>query len=280
MNTPLRSAPGEFISTACSRATLAEIWQIRWLVIQLIRRDLTVRYRQTWLGWLWALLNPALNLAMYYTVFGLLIRVATPEYHAPYAFVLLSGLVLWMLFAATLNAVSETLLNHLHLIQKIWFPRTALTLAAAGVSLVDFLLALMLLGGLLFLTGHAWPLHDLPMLILCGGITALCAWGFGSLLAILRLRFRDLRHLIPLMVQALFYATPVVWTPGMLSPAWQHVMALNPLTGVLALFRHILLGGPPPSEAMLLLSSVGALLLAAVGGLAFSRFEARVVDRE
>ncbi|MEX3098846.1 ABC transporter permease [Serratia ureilytica] len=272
--------PTGFTSTAGTRATLPELWQIRWLVFQLIRRDLTVRYRQTSLGWLWAVLNPALNLAMYYTVFGIMVRMAAPEYPAPYALVLLSGLVLWMLFAGTVNTVSEVLLTNLHLIQKIWFPRTALTLAATGVSLTDFILALLLLGMMLPLSCHPWPLSHLPVLLLCGGLTALAGWGLGSLLAVLRLRFRDIRHLIPLLMQALFYLSPVVWTPGLLPARWQSLVAFSPLNGLISLFRYALLGGTPPSGSMMVTAVAGPLLLAALGSHLFSRYEAQVVDRE
>ncbi|MEB5742686.1 ABC transporter permease [Klebsiella aerogenes] len=269
-----------FVSTAGSQSTWRELWNVRWLIAQLVRRDLTVRYRQTWLGWLWALLNPALNLAMYYTVFGIMIRMAPPEYPTPYVLVLLSGLILWMLFAATVNTVSETLLTNLHLIQKIWFPRNALTLAATGVSLMDFILSLLLLGCLLPLLGFPWPLSRLPVLLMCGLLTGIAGWGLGSLLAVLRLRYRDLRHLIPLLMQALFYLSPVVWTPGILPVRWQTIMACSPLTGLIGLFRHALLGGPAPSLVSTTIAIIGTLLMAMVGSRGFSRYEAQVVDRE
>lgn len=268
-----------FTSTPDSRATLSELWQIRWLVIQLIRRDLTVRYRQTYLGWLWAILNPLINLAMYYTVFGMMIRMAAPQYPAPYSVVLLSGLVLWMLFASTANTVSEVLLFNLHLIQKIWFPRSALTLAATGVSLMDFILSLLLLGIILFLSGHPWPISHLPALLLCGVLTALNGWGLGSLLAVLRLRFRDIRHLTPLLMQALFYLSPVVWTSDILPLSWQTMMTFTPLYSLISLFRFALLGGIPPSANVVGMAVMWPLLLATLGGHLFSRYEARVVDR-
>lgn len=269
-----------FISAPGSRETLRELWQARHLIGQLVWRDLTVRYRQTWLGWLWAVLNPALNMSLYYGVFGLMVRFRPPEYQAPYALVLLSGLVIWMLFAATLNATSECLLNNLHLIKKIWFPRVALTVAACGVSLVDFTLVLVCLLLLLVACGIFWsPLH-LPLLMLCGLMTALCGWGAGCIMALLRLRFRDVRHLMPLLIQAMFYATPVVWTPGLLSVRWQWLEMLNPLAVLIATFRHVLLNGPAPSPLALTAAVAGSLLLAAVGYGFFVRFEPGATERE
>jgi len=269
-----------FTSVPNGRATLRELWLARHLISQLIRRDLTVRYRQTWLGWFWALLNPALSLAMYYSVFGIMIHMTSTEYPVPYSLVLLGGLVLWMLFASTTNAVSETLLNNLHLVQKIWFPRTTLTLAGMGVSLVDFALALTLLGLLLPLAGYPWLLSRLPLLLLCGALTALTGWGLGSVLAVLRLRFRDIRHLIPLLIQGMFYLTPVVWAPGLLSPHGQKFLVFNPLAGLMGLFRYALLGGTLPSSAMIITAIVGPLSVAMAGGLLFHYYEASVVDRE
>jgi len=270
---------GGFISTAVSRATLAELWQFRFLVGQLVWRDLTVRYRQTSLGWLWALANPALHLAMYWGVFGIMVRVSPPDYQAPYALVLLSGLVLWMLFAATVQAVSDSLLNNLLLLKKVWFPRIALTLAGAAVGMVDFVLMLILLISLCLLGGQPVRLTALPLLLLCGGLTALTGWGLGSLLAIARLRFRDIRHLFPLLLQALFYASPVVWTPGLLPARWQSLL-LNPLAPEIGLFRHILLGGPCPSVASLLAGVAGALLTAVIGYTCFTHYESRAMDHE
>lgn len=269
-----------FVSHSASSVTLSELWQARYMVSQLMWRDLTVRYRQTWLGWLWALLNPALNMAMYYAVFGLLLRVGSPEYDAPWALVLLCGLVPWMLFAATLNSTSESLLNNLHLIKKIWFPRTVLTVAATGVSLADFLLMLVCLGGLLPLCGIHWSLTSIPLLLLCGILTALCGWGMGCILAVARLRFRDVRHLMPLLLQGLFYVTPVVWTAELIPNRWRWLLDFNPLSNLLALFRHTLLAGPMPSSFSLAASVAGSLALAILGYGCFVRYEPEATERE
>lgn len=269
-----------FVSAPGSSETLRELWQARHLIGQVMWRDMTVRYRHTWIGWLWAVINPALNMALYYGVFGLMVRFRPPEYHAPYALVLLSGLVIWMLFAATLNATSECLLNNLHLIKKIWFPRSALTLAACGVSLLDFILGLLCLGVLLPLCGIFWPLWQLPLLMLCGFLMALAGWGIGCILAILRLRYRDIRHLMPLLVQGIFYVTPVVWTPGLLPVRWQWLETLNPLAGIIALFRYALLRGPMPAPTALLIAVTASPLLAVVGYRLFVRYEPEATEKE
>jgi len=272
--------PPGFVSVPGSRATCQELWQARHLVLRLMWRDLTVRYRQTWLGWLWALLNPVLNLALYFGVFGGMVRLTAPDYTAPYVLVLLCGLVLWMLFSATVNAVGDSLLNNIGLLKKIYFPRTALTVAGTGVCLTDFVIALALLLTLVPACGVPLLPVRLPLVVVCAGLTALAGWGLGCLLAVLKLRFRDVRHVIPLVMQALFYATPVVWTPGLLSPRGQLLSTLNPLAGLLGLFRYAVVGGPLPSMVSLSGTVAGCLLMAVAGNGCFVLYEARVVDRE
>ncbi|EPF17736.1 Polysialic acid transport protein kpsM [Cedecea davisae] len=269
-----------FISHARSTSSLAELWQSRHLISQLVLRDFSVRYRQTWLGWLWALLNPLLQLGMYYGVFGIIVRFNPPEYNVPYAWVLLSGLALWMLFANTANAVGEVLLNNLELVKKIYFPRIGLTLAGMGISVIDFLLLLFWVCVLLPLCGVRFPVVHLPLLLLCGVMVALLGWGLGCLMALAQLRFRDFRHIIPLMIQGLFYLTPVVWTPGLLPKNLYHLMALNPLYGLVGLFRFALLGGQPPSAFSISISVGLTLFVAVVGYGCFIRYESQVMDRE
>lgn len=269
-----------FVSAPDSRSTLRELWQARHLCQQLIIRDLSVRYRQTMLGWLWAIVNPALNLTMYYMVFGVMVKIQTPEYNVSYTWVLLSGLILWMLFSSTMNAASESLMNNLHVIKKIYFPRVVLTLAAAMSSATDSVLSLLWLCILLSLSGIEIYVNKIPLIILCMVLVALCGWGLGSLLAILRLRFRDLRHLMPLLLQGMFYLTPVVWTPAAIPTYWRWLLMLNPISGTMAWFRYALLGGVQPAFFILILSTVSSLLLMTLGYCCFIRSEMTVTDRE
>ncbi|MGQ3664468.1 ABC transporter permease [Citrobacter braakii] len=269
-----------FISHPRSTSSLAELWHSRHLIGQLVLRDLTVRYRQTLLGWVWALLNPLLQLMMYYAVFGVIVRFNPPEYQVTYAWVLLSGLVLWMLFASTVNAVSEVLMNNLHLVKKIYFPRIALTLAGLGISMIDFLLALLWLCLLLPSFGIHFSVQYLPLLLLCGVQVALLGWGLGCLIALARLRFRDFRHIIPLIIQGLFYITPVVWTPGLLPSRWMKLAELNPMYGLIGLFRFALLGGPVPAVSTMIISAALSLFTALIGYWCFVHYEAQVTDRE
>ena len=267
-----------YISVADSRSSLSELWHARYLIRQLVIRDFTVRYRQSLLGWLWAFVNPALNMLLYYTVFGLMVHMQPPEYQVPYSWVLLSGLILWMLFSATINTVSDTLLNNQHLIKKIYFPRVALTIAATGTGTIDFLLALGWMFGLMFYQHNGLRWASITMGLLCGCLMLLCGWGLGCLLAVMRQRFRDLHHLTPLLIQALFYLTPVVWTPAMLPVRYNKWLSLNPLSGIIGLFRFAILHGPAPDNTMLICGIGESLLLALVGYHCFVSNEAKVID--
>ncbi|MEG0866463.1 MAG: ABC transporter permease [Hafnia sp.] len=269
-----------YISEPNSRTTLRDLWLARYIVIQLMWRDLTVRYRQTWLGWLWAIFSPLMNLAMYYMVFGLLVRLSPPDYSAPYVLVLLSGILVWILFQSTVNVVSDSLLNNIHLVKKIYFPRTVLTLAGTGVSLCDFAIALMLFVCLSAGFGLFPSLAKAPLLLLCTVLIALSGWGLGCLLAVAKIRFRDVRHIMPLLMQSLFYASPVVWTPGLISPHFQDVLAFNPLYGLIALFRYVLLCGPQPSLLHILWTLLGCVVVSACGYRIFICYEAKAIDRE
>ncbi|MHA6679791.1 ABC transporter permease [Enterobacter cloacae] len=269
-----------FVSERGSQAGLYDIWASRYLILQLITRDLVVRYRQTWLGWAWAVINPALYLAMYYMIFGLLVRLNTSDYNAPYAMVLLCGLILWMLFASTVNIVSESLLNNLHLIKKVYFPRIVLTLASTGICIMDFLVALFLLGIALPFFGQPWSPLQIPILLYCGGLTVLCGWGVGCIFAVARMKFRDIRHIIPLAMLGAFYATPVAWTPVLLPAKWQWLPEMNPVAGSIKLFRHVLLNGPPPSMVSMTMMFIGCIVTGVVGYCCFMFYESRVTDQE
>ncbi|MEW5494383.1 ABC transporter permease [Enterobacter cloacae] len=282
MNTdkPLNGEKFRFVSGPASRVSLTEIWLSRHLIIQLIIRDLVVRYRQTWLGWGWAVLNPAMHLMMYYAVFGLLVRLETPDYSAPYAVVLLCGLITWMLFSSTANVVGESLLNNLHLVKKVYFPRIVLTIASTGVCIVDFSISVSLLGIALPLCGFHWSPSMIPVLLFCTVMIVLSGWGLGCIFAVARLRFRDIRHVIPLVMLGGFYASPVAWTPALLPERWEWIAAFNPVAGSITLIRHVLLNGPLPSLFSLAVMFIGSVLIAATGYRCFVHYESGVVDRE
>ena len=269
-----------FISKKNSHTTLAEIWACRYLIMQFVIRDLSVRYRYTFLGWLWAIINPALNLSLYYIVFGMIFKVQTPEYLAPYSLVLVSGLIFWNLFLSAMNAVSDSLENNLHLIKKIYFPRIVLTFSSLANCCFDFAISVFVISVGLISIGYNISFFSFLIVFFCGVIATMLGWGVGCFLAVLRIRFRDFRHIIPLFIQCCFYATPIVWTPVLVSNGLEHLLSLNPLNGMLALFRYALISGPFPKLNALCTSIVGCFIFTVVGYYVFVKYESQIVDRE
>lgn len=268
-----------FISTPQSRTRLREVFDVRYAIAQIIRRDFTVRYRQTLLGWLWAVFNPALSLAMYMAVFSLIMGIRNTEYSAPYWAVLTAGILYWNVFAASLNAVGDSLVNNAHLMKKIWFPRIIFGVAGLAVACVDFGVGAILFAMALWLTGHLPGLSALwviPLTLIC---TVLTGFGAGCLIAILKIRFRDFRHLVPLLLQALFYASAVVYTPALAPGALGYFFVANPVSNALMQARHALFHGAVslPSLFCLLLASG---CIAAIGWTVFTYYERRVMDGE
>ncbi|HCT5465639.1 TPA: ABC transporter permease, partial [Escherichia coli] len=125
-------------STNNSKTTIKEIFDARYIIFQLARRDFLVRYKQTSLGLLWAIINPLVNFILYTVVFGLLVRVPTPDYSAPYSAVLVVGIIYWNFFSTCMNSVSDSLVNNMHLIKKVYFPRIVFGLSSTFVAVVDF----------------------------------------------------------------------------------------------------------------------------------------------
>lgn len=268
-----------FISTPQSRTRLREVFDVRYAIGQIIRRDFTVRYRQTVLGWLWAVFNPALSLAMYMAVFSLIMGIRNTEYPAPYWAVLTAGILYWNVFSASLNAVGDSLVNNAHLTKKIWFPRIIFGVAGVIVACVDFIVGALLFAIALWLTGYLPGMSALWVIPATVACTVLAGFGAGCLIAILKIRFRDFRHLVPLMLQVLFYASAVVYTPALAPVSLRYFFVVNPVSNALAQARQALFHGDIslPSLLCLLLVSGG---IAATGWKIFTYYERRVMDGE
>lgn len=267
------------VSTNKSKTTLREIFDARYIILQLARRDFTVRYKQTSLGWLWAVINPLANFILFAVVFGLLVRVPTPEYKAPYSAVLVVGIIYWNFFSACMNSVSDSLVNNIHLIKKVYFPRIVFGLASTFVAVVDFVIAFIFFIPILYLLDVK---IDIVRLIIFTPITmvatVLLAWGIGCFMSILKVKYKDFRHVIPLVLQVLFYASPIVYTSSLVPEKYQIYYQLNPLFHIIELARYAFLGGYTiPSISSTLLLSLSVTLL----GVAYFIYnERKVVDLE
>jgi len=189
---------------------LGELWRYRELGLAFARRDLTVRYRQTLLGVSWAILQPLVLTGIFTFVFHKVSGIGTGD-STPYPVFILIGLVFWQLFVSVLNSVSGSMVGNANMIQKIYFPRLVLPLSMAILSLVDFLVALILLSVALVYYDAHFTLLSILFIIPLGLVVLASAMGLGLVLASLNVKFRDARFLTGFLVSLLLFVTPVIY---------------------------------------------------------------------
>jgi lipopolysaccharide transport system permease protein len=253
---------------------LGELWQRRELVYFLIWRDIKVRYKQTLLGAAWALMQPLFAMFAFTLVFGKLARM--PSSGLPYPLFSLAGLVPWMFFVFAVSECGNSMVSSQHLIKKVYFPRLAIPLGTVLAGLVDFGLALLLL-----MIVMAWyglvpgpRVVALPLFVLLALVAAL---GLGLWLAALNVLYRDIRYVIPFLLQMLLFATPVAYPTDLLPEPFRTLSGLNPMAGVVNGFRWALLGTDAPA-ATVWLSALVAIALCVSGAMFFRRMERQFAD--
>jgi lipopolysaccharide transport system permease protein len=252
-----------------------ELWEYRELVYFFVWRDIKVRYKQTAVGAAWAVLQPLLTMVVFSLFFGRLAHI--PSEGLPYAVFYYTALLPWMYFAASLQNTTVTIVENQRLITKVYFPRLALPLSSVLSGLVDFGISFLMLLAIMVYYGirPTLPIFWLPLFLL---LTVLTALGVGLWLSALNAIYRDVRYVVPFLVQFWMFASPVAY-PGSLVPAkWRWLYGLNPMAGVIEGFRWCLTGhGNPPGQLLAVSSMV--VLIVLLGGLAyFQRMEATVAD--
>jgi lipopolysaccharide transport system permease protein len=256
---------------------LKELWDYRELFYFFTLRDIKVKYKQTVLGFLWAVLQPLL-LTFIFTFF---LGKAISNYTSlvlPYDIFALSGLVLWGIFSTGLNNAGNSMVTNAGIIRKIYFPRLIIPLSSVLVGLFDFIMAFAVFLVYCFARGqhlHASALLYFPVAVL---LTSVATFGAGTLLAALNVKYRDFRYVIPFLVQFLLFVSPVIYPAQMASErhlGW--LFALNPMSAPLDLFRCALTGSAPVLQMDLLSTGVGLLLLF-VGIYYFRKTEAYFAD--
>lgn len=223
---------------------LGELWRSRELLFFLCWRDVKIRYKQTFLGVVWAILQPALLMVVFSLFFGRLSHSeASP---VPFPLFICAGILPWTFFATALSNAANSVISSERMISKIYFPRLLLPLASVGAALVDFLIAIVLLGAMLLWYGvmPATSIVLVPLLILLIGITAS---GLGIFLAALNVNYRDFRYIIPFLIQIGLFATPTIYlAPDLLGNKMQHLLWLNPMAAIIASFRAAIFGTEIP----------------------------------
>lgn len=239
------------------------------------RREVQVRYKQSLLGMAWAVLQPLMLMAIFTVVFSRLLRVDTGD--IPYPVFSYVALVPWTFFATSLSFGIASLVNNMNLVTKIYFPREILPLASIGAAFVDFLIAAVLLVGMMLIYGRVpgWTaLWVVPLLVLQVALTiGVVLLGSAALVF-----FRDVRFVVPLMVQVWMYATPVIYPVTLVREQFQPMYFLNPMAGIIDGYRRVLLTGESPRLDALALGALVSLTLLVAGYLVFKRAEPVFAD--
>jgi lipopolysaccharide transport system permease protein len=247
-----------------------EIWQYRELFFFLAWRDIKVRYKQTVLGAMWALLQPLLTMALFSIIFGMLIKVNTEG--APYPIFALAALLPWQLFAFALTHASNSLVDEKNLVTKVYFPRIIVPLSSIAAGLADFLIAFVILIGMLLIynISVSYLILTLPLFVLLAMASALAV---GIWLSALIVKYRDFRYVIPFLTQFWMYATPIAYPSTLIPEQWRPLYALNPMVGVVEGFRWALLRDVTLDVTSLLVSTAVVIVLL-ISGLLYFRHTA------
>lgn len=260
----------EFVVDADRRRLLAwkELWSYKELFYFFTWRDIKIKYKQTVLGFAWAVLQPLMMMIIFTFFFGRALNI--PSNNLPYPIFVFSGLLLWNMFSSGLTGSSNSMVNNAPIIKKIYFPRLIIPVASILVALFDFLMAFTLFLALLLFykqtvsiqASWAWPLAVV--------LTIIATLGPGCLLSALNVKYRDFRYVIPFLVQVLFFLTPVIYPVELLDyPILKYLLACSPMYAAVELFRYPLTGILVDSSLLFISITSGMLWL--IFGVAYFR---------
>jgi len=257
------------------RTDLGDLWRYRELLYFLVWRDLKVRYRQTFIGAAWAVLQPLVAMVVFTIIFGGLVGVSSNG--IPYPLFAFAALVPWTFFATGVAQASTSLVDSRNLLRKVYFPRLIIPVSAVSSGLADlsiaglFLVAMMISQGLL-------PTAFVVWLIPAVGLAMVTTLGVGIWLAAVNVRYRDVRYVVPFLLQVWLFATPVAYPSSLVGQQWQTVYALNPMVGVVEAVRWALFGVPSPPVALVVIGAVVATVILVSGAAYFRNVESYFAD--
>src|SRR6266478_7649222 len=254
----------------------ADLWKYRELFFFLSWRDILVRYKQTLIGVLWAVLRPILTTVVFVFVFSRLAKM--PSEGVPYPLLVFAAMLPWQFFASALTEASNSLIGNANMISKIYFPRLVMPASAVIVALVDFLISLVILGVVMAIY-QVVPTWRLLAIIPLTGIAFLAAFGAGLWLAALNVEYRDFRYVLAFIVQFGLYASPVGLSSSVVPEKWRLLYSLNPMVGVIDGFRWSISAGRAPLYLPgLLLSILITIVLLLSGVWYFRKMERTFAD--
>ena len=275
MNIPIREPVVLEPSRGWVSLKLDRLWQYRELLYFLSWRDVKVRYKQTLLGAGWAIIQPFFTMLVFSLFFGKLAKM--PSDSVPYPIFVYTALVPWTFFANALTQSSNSLVENSNLLKKVYFPRLVMPISSVISGTVDFacafvvLVAMMIFYGIVPTANMVW----LPLLVVLALAMAL---GVGLWLSALNVQFRDVRYVVPFLVQVWLFATPIAYPSSLLREPWRTLYGLNPMVGVVEGFRWALVGTNTAPGAMILVSSLAAVALLISGAYYFRRMEKTFAD--
>jgi lipopolysaccharide transport system permease protein len=254
---------------------IREIVEFRDLLARFAIRDLKLRYRQTALGVVWVILQPLMTAGVFSFLFGKVAKF--PSDGVPYFAFSFAGMLAWNVFSATLTKVSGSLVGNSQLVSKIFFPRLVLPLSMLSSTLVDFSVALVLMGAICVIIGvfGGWALLTLPLWLL---LVVMLSLGLGLSAAALMVTYRDVGYVLPVVNQVLLYGSPVAYGLNALPRSVRGWYQVNPLSGALEGFRWSLLRTTPPSVEAVLWSAGFAVVLFGAGVSVFATMERKFAD--
>lgn len=255
---------------------LKELWAYRELLYFLTWRDVKVRYKQTFLGVAWAVIQPLFTMVIFTLFFGRLAGLDTRTGGIPYPLFAYAGLLPWTFFSNALSSSGNSLVGSANLITKVYFPRIIVPTAAVAAGLIDFAIGFLILVPLMiyYRVSPTWNLFMIPVLIL---LITILATAVGMWLSALNVKYRDIRFALPFVIQLWMFISPIIYPASMLPPRWRWLLELNPLTGIIEGFKSALFG-QPFNWTSLAIATVLTLLTLVYAAFSFSRVERRFAD--
>lgn len=254
---------------------LTELWQYKELLYFFAWRDFKVRYKQTMIGAAWAIFQPVITMVIFTYIFSRYANI--PSDGVPYPIFVYIGLIFWQFFSGALTDVSNCLILHQPMVTKVYFPRLVLPISSVIVKFVDFMVASLILIGMLFYYGyhpHIWGLIMILVVIL---MCLILTTGLGLICSALNVKYRDIRYILPFFIQTFIFVTPVIYP---LSIVGKHywLLALNPMAGVIQTARATILGVNPIDWTLVISSLVISLAILVMGILYFKKTERYLAD--
>jgi ABC-type polysaccharide/polyol phosphate export permease len=257
------------------REMLHEQLEFRELLLSIVRRDLLIRYKQTIMGFGWAIFMPVLNTIIFSVIFTRVTRLDTGG--IPYPIFAFTGLLPWNFFATSLRFSVASLTSNSALVTKVYFPRELFPLSAVLVSLIDFAVAFLVLVAMMvyYRTGISWTVLFLPVILL---VQIAFTMGVGLLISMANLFYRDVKYLFEVVITVWMFATSVVYPVHLVGGRLAKVLMLNPMTPIIDGYRSVLLRGTLPDPGPFAAAAVLSLVVLAIGWIVFHRMEFRFAE--